>query len=96
MRTTSVVSAFVVQRPHFRVRGTSFQMESHPTRYAAAEASDGREDAQEANMARRFGELVLGGKPDPTWPDVALKTQLVLDACLRSARDGGRVVGITG
>jgi predicted dehydrogenase len=89
-------SAFVVQRPHFRVRGTSFQMESHPTRYAAAEGSDGREDAQESNMARRFGELVLSGTPDNSWPDMALKTQLVLDACLRSARDGGRSVGING
>jgi predicted dehydrogenase len=89
-------TAFVVQRPHFRVQGCTFHMESHPTRYAAAEASDGREDAQETNMARRFGELVLGGKPDHNWADMALKTQLVLDACLRSARDGGRVVGVTG
>jgi predicted dehydrogenase len=89
-------AAFTVQRPRFWVKGCAYHMESHPTRYAAAEASDGREDAQESNMIRRFGELALGGKPDPHWPDVAMKTQLVLDACLRSARDGGRVVGISG
>jgi predicted dehydrogenase len=89
-------SAFTVQKPAFRVQGCRFHMDPHPTRHAAAEGSDGREDAQEVNMVRRFGELALGGKPDPFWPEIALKTQLVLDACLRSARDGGRVVGITG
>lgn len=87
-------AAFVVQKPVFRVKGCSFQMESHPARHAAAEASDGREDAQETNMARTFAALALGGKPDPVWPDIALKTQRVLDACLRSARDGGRAVEV--
>jgi predicted dehydrogenase len=87
-------AAFVAQKPVFRVKGCSFQMESHPTRYAAAEASDGREDAQETNLARTFAGLVLGGKPDPTWADIALKTQLVMDACRRSARDGGRLVEV--
>lgn len=87
-------AAFVVQKPVFRVKGCSFQMESHPARHAAAEASDGREDAQETNMARTFAALALGGKPDPTWPDIALKTQRVMDACVRSARDGGRAVEV--
>lgn len=89
-------AAFTVQKPVFRVKNCTFQMESHPTRHATHEASEGREDAQETNMARRFAELVLGGNPDHGWADIALKTQLVLDACLRSARDGGRAVGITG
>ena len=39
-----------------------------------------------------LGDLVLGGKPDPHWPEISLKTQVVLDACLRSAQDGGREV----
>jgi len=30
------------------------------------------------------------------WGETALKTQLVLDACLRSARDGGRLMTVEG
>ena len=47
-------------------------------------------------MIRTFSALVLSGKVDPSWGEIALETQLVLDACLRSARDGGRLVAVTG
>jgi predicted dehydrogenase len=83
-----------VQRSLFRVRGCSYHAESHPRRHAVAESSDGAPDAQETNMIRTFSDLVLSGKPDPAWGEIALKTQLVLDACLRSARDGGRLVPV--
>ena len=36
-----------------------------------------------------YPELVLGGKPDPFWPDISLKTQRVMEACGESARTGG-------
>jgi predicted dehydrogenase len=88
-------SSFEANRPLFRVNGCSFRMESHPRRYAAAEYSDGAPDSQETNMIRTFSGLALSGKVDPTWGEIALKTQLVLDACLRSARDGGRLVPVT-
>jgi hypothetical protein len=38
--------------------------------------------------------LVLAGKVDPTWGEIALKTQIVLDACLASARNGGALVEV--
>jgi predicted dehydrogenase len=85
-------SAFVADRPVFNVTGTRYHWESHPKRYAVTEYSDGTPDAQEAQMIRTFSEAVLSKKPDPFWPDVALKTQLALDACLRSAREGGAIV----
>lgn len=85
-------SSFEANRPVFNVKGCSFHMESHARRHAAAEYSDGTPDAQETNMIRTFSELALSGKPDPSWGEIALKTQLVLDACLRSARDGGRLL----
>ncbi|MCI0704508.1 MAG: Gfo/Idh/MocA family oxidoreductase [Planctomycetia bacterium] len=85
-------SEFVADRPVFNVKGTSYHWESHPKRFAVNEYSDGAPDAQETNMIRTFSNLVLSGKPDPMWGDIALKTQVVLDACLRSARsDGGMV-----
>jgi predicted dehydrogenase len=85
-------SEFVADRPVFNVKGTSYHWESHPKRFAVSEYSDGAPDAQETNMIRTFSGLVLGGKPDPFWPEVALKTQTVLDACLASARKDGAVV----
>lgn len=85
-------AGFESNTPVFKVRGCSFHMGSHPRRYAADEASDGEPDSQETNMIRTFSSLVTSGTLDQIWPDVALKTQLVLDACLRSARHEGRPV----
>ena len=41
---------------------------------------------QEANMARTFAEQVLSGKLREDWPEWALKTQIVVSACIDSAR----------
>jgi predicted dehydrogenase len=87
---------FEVNRPVFIVRGCSFHMESHPRRHAVREYSDGAPDAQEANMIRAFSGIVTSGKLDPSWGDIALKTQMVTDACLRSAHDGGKLVSVGG
>ena len=89
-------SAFVADRPVFNVKGTSYHWESHPKRFAVAEYSDGAPDAQETNMIRTFSALMLSGEVDPTWPDSALKTQLVLDACRASARSDGALVEVNG
>jgi predicted dehydrogenase len=86
-------SEFVADRPVFNVKGTRYHWESHPRRFAVTEYSDGAPDAQETNMIRTFSGLVLDGKLDPFWGEVALKTQTVLDACLASARNGGALVG---
>jgi predicted dehydrogenase len=44
--------------------------------------------AQEANMIRNFADQVLSGKLNPDWPDWALKTQIVTNACLDAAHAG--------
>jgi predicted dehydrogenase len=87
-------SAFIADRPVFNVRGTSYHWESHPKRFAVTEYSDGAPDAQETSMVRNFSNLVLSGKVDSTWHDIALKTQVVLDACLASARNDGALVDV--
>jgi hypothetical protein len=43
-------------------------------------------------MVRTFARIVQSGQLEPQWGDIALRTQLVLDACLRSAREDGRPV----
>lgn len=89
-------SAFEVNSPSFRVQGCAFHMESHPRRFAVREYSDGEADAQEVNMIRTFAGLAASGNVDPSWGEIALQTQLVLDACLRSAREDSRLVPVTG
>ncbi|MEJ6560995.1 MAG: Gfo/Idh/MocA family oxidoreductase [Akkermansiaceae bacterium] len=49
------------------------------------------EGSQETLLFKNFGELVLGGTPDPKWPEISLLTQRVMDAVLESAREGGVV-----
>jgi len=44
--------------------------------------------AQQTNMIRNFSNQIRSGKLNAEWPDSALKTQNVLDACLESARIG--------
>jgi predicted dehydrogenase len=89
-------SAFVADRPVFNVQGTRYHWESHLKRFAVTEYSDGTPDAQETNMIRTISGLALGGKVDPFWSEIALKTQVVLDACLASARKDGAMVAVKG
>lgn len=85
--------SFDVEQAHFETEVCHFHMERHSRRVAVREYSDSHETAQETKLFRTFGNLVLSGRRDPHWPDIALKTQIVLDACLESARGGGQ--GIT-
>ena len=41
---------------------------------------------QEVNMVRNFTEQVLSGKLREDWPEWALKTQIVVNACMNSAQ----------
>jgi predicted dehydrogenase len=58
--------------------------------------NDSRAMAQDTNMFRNFANQVRSGKLNDDWPMWALKTQQVLDACLASARSGGRAVSLSG
>lgn len=86
--------SFEVSNPVFNIAGCDFNMEEHTRRVAVREYSNAAAEAQETRMFRTFAELALSGRPDPRWGEMSLKTQLVLDACLRSARDGGRTVEV--
>lgn len=83
-------AAFEVQTTAFRISGCDFNMEKHPRRFAVAEYSNSTPDSQETNMIRTFAECVTSGKIDPTWGEIALKTQQVVDACWQSARAEGK------
>jgi len=83
-----------VSQPYFAVRGCQFNMEGREHQCATNEYSNNAPDSQETSLFRRFAELVLSGRPDPTWGEIALKTQKVVDACLKSSQHEGRLVAV--
>jgi predicted dehydrogenase len=66
----------------------------HSERKAVAEYPAGEVNAPEVNMVRRMAQLALDGKLDPLYPELALKTQAILDACRRSDAAEGQRVGL--
>jgi len=87
-------SSYTVSQPHFEVRGCQFNMEGRQRQYSIHEYSNNAPDSQETKLFRRFADLVLSGQPDPTWGEIALKTQKVVDACLQSAQHEGKLVAV--
>jgi predicted dehydrogenase len=85
-------SAFEVHNDVFQQTGCQFDMEGHTRRISVRESSNNASTAQETNLFRKFSELVLSGKPDNSWADISLKTQQVMDACMESARQDGKIV----
>jgi predicted dehydrogenase len=83
---------FHVTKSSFEIDGCRFHMAPRRRTETIPEYSNNHPSAQETNLFRRFGDLVLRGHPDSHWPEISLKTQRVLDACLESARnDGARI-----
>jgi predicted dehydrogenase len=79
---------FEVTNSVFEKSGCDFDMRRRTRTVAVLEYSNSHPTAQEANMFRTFSSLVLAGRLDPQWSEIALRTQLVMDACLRAARSG--------
>ena len=84
--------AFTVRHAEFSVNGCDFRMEERARRFTVAEASHGHPTAQEANLFRNFAEQVRSGQLNEVWPQAALKTQIVMAACLDSAHAGGQTI----
>jgi predicted dehydrogenase len=83
---------FEVNNAVHKVSGCDFKMQSPWRRFSVAEHSDGDPSAQEANLFRNFAEQVRSGRVNESWPEIALKTQRVIDACFVSAHEGNRPV----
>jgi predicted dehydrogenase len=79
---------FEVTNSVFAVVGSDFDMQRRSRTVVVPEYGNSHPTAQEVSLFRTFSDLVLGGRPDPRWGEMALKTQIVVDACARSAREG--------
>lgn len=78
----------------FNPTGFDFNMESQRKYFEVQEQSNGGRNSPETNLFRTFANQVLAGRVDPYWPNIALKTQVVLDACLASALHNGEPVEV--
>jgi predicted dehydrogenase len=86
--------AFEVNNPSFEVTGCQFNMAPHIRRQPVHEYSNNHPNAQETRLFRNFAAQVLSGTLNEEWPDIALKTQQVMERCLESARSDARLLSI--
>jgi len=84
-----------VTQSEFVVKGCQFDMREGRTDLRYDEPSNNAPGAQEVNLFQTMSDLVLSGKIDPHWPEITLKTQRVLNACLESARVGSAPVTLS-
>ncbi|MFN8092300.1 MAG: Gfo/Idh/MocA family oxidoreductase [Vicinamibacteria bacterium] len=82
---------FEVTRSVFEVRGSDFDMRRRSRTVAVPEYSNSHPTAQEARLFRAFSDLVLSRRIEPRWGEIALETQILVDACRRSAREGREI-----
>ena len=85
-------ATFEVTSPSYQVSGCDFNMEPHQRAFAVAEYSNSHSNAQETNLFRNFSNQVRSGQLNSDWPEIALRTQQVMNACFESARSDSRLV----
>ena len=83
---------FRVNKHAFDIDSCRFNMQRRTDNIGIQEYSNNAANAQEVNMFRTFASLVQSGTMDPHWPEIALKTQQIMDAALESARNDGSPV----
>ncbi len=76
----------------FEAKGCAFTMNPGLITRTVGEPPNNARGSQESNMIRTFSTAAMAGRPDPHWPEITLKTQRILDACLGSASGGGTPV----
>jgi predicted dehydrogenase len=83
---------YFVTQSDFAVEGCDFSMAEHRVDYVNQEAANSGSDSQETNLFRRFSQIVKSGRLESHWPEIAMKTQRILDAVMESAENGSRPV----
>jgi predicted dehydrogenase len=86
---------FSVTKSSFQVDGCRFNMVPGRRHVTCPEYSNNHPTAQETSLFRTFNALVANGTLDPHWPEIAWKTQKIMDACLASARNDGAIVQLS-
>jgi predicted dehydrogenase len=79
-------AGFETYNSSFAKFGCNFNMQPGRLWRTVSEYSNSHPTAQESNMFRNFAAQIQSGKLNKQWPEMALKTQQVMDACLEAAR----------
>lgn len=87
---------YTLTRADFRIDGCRADMHAGRETRQVAEPSNNAPGSQESALFADFSQLVLEGRIDNSWGRISLLTQRALDACLRSAREGGAPVALAG
>ena len=87
---------FLLSNSDFVVDGCDFAMKNQSQTVALEESSHSTENSQETRLFKNFNDLVNNESVDPLLPEISLKTQKVMDACLQSARNGSEPVVVEG
>lgn len=85
---------FEINKSVLNTVGCDFNMESRRRRVTVPEYSNSHATSQETNLFRNFATQIRSGELNALWPEIALKTQQVMEACLESAHTGGREIAI--
>ena len=86
LRLPDFVHPFNSYEPAFEVNEKFISLESDVRCPLGADPSEfGHATAQDARMWRNFANQIHSGKLNPDWPMWSLKTQQVLDACMKAA-----------
>ncbi len=85
---------FELNQADFVVENCQFDMFENKTIKQSSESANNAPDSPESKLFKTFSELVVSGKTDPFWPSVALKTQIVLDACFQSAKNDSATIDL--
>ena len=85
---------FTVHNTEFKPVGCDFRMVPHETHFRVDEFSQGHSTAQEAKLFRNFSNQVRSGSLNSFWPEIALKTQKITNACFESARENGQRIDL--
>lgn len=91
---TGTQIAFETGNPMLEAQGCDFEMQPHCSRWVVKERSHSHPTAQESQLFRHFAEQVKSGTLNPLWPEMALKTQQVMQACRESSGSQGRPIEV--
>jgi len=98
VRIPDFVHPYNSYEPGFEINAVEHRVKAEVSAKIPAALSglndSGHATAQDTRMFRNFSTQVQSEKLNTEWPEIALKTQLVLDACLASARNSGEPVAV--
>lgn len=86
--------AFETNNTVHNVQGCDFNMKPGWRRFTVPEHGNSHASAQETNLFRNFAAQAHSGSLNAEWPEWALKTQQIVEACFQSAHDNGRAVAL--